>query len=278
MAAIEDLTESLLTKEDIPTVLALTAEAGWNQTSADWLLMIREGHAICLRDQADRPVATALALPLGAQIGWISMVLVTAAWRRKGLATRLVHHCAAWLEAKGRHALLDATPAGQKVYERMGFKTTAKMTRWEHAEPDGLCSPTIKVAAAADLATIWQLDEAAFGVERPHILEDLAGRGPAFVEQSGRGFVLGRRGRHALQIGPIVADDEATALALLDAALSRSCGPTFIDAFDLQDNFVEALAARGFTRQRPFARMIRGQPRAFGEAKLAFAAAGPELG
>src|SRR5690554_441702 len=127
MAAIEDLTESLLTKEDIPTVLALTAEAGWNQTSADWLLMIREGHAICLRDQADRPVATALALPLGAQIGWISMVLVTAAWRRKGLATRLVHHCAAWLEAKGRHALLDATPAGQKVYERMGFKTIAKM-------------------------------------------------------------------------------------------------------------------------------------------------------
>jgi len=278
MAATDTLTEGLLEEADIPAAMALSAEAGWNQTSADWQLMIREGRALCLREATGRPAASAVALPLGEQLGWISMVLVTTAWRRQGLATALVQQCASWLEAEGRYSLLDATPEGQKVYERMGFEKIADITRWQHGQPQARCPEAVKEAETGDLAVITKLDEAVFGAARPRVLRNLAARGPRFVEGPGNGFVLGRRGRRALQIGPITASDDATAIRLLDAALSTASGSVFIDAFDVQKRFAAALEARGFTRQRPFARMARGRPAPFGQVSLAYAAAGPELG
>lgn len=278
MAATEDLTQSLLEEADIPAAMALSTEAGWNQTSADWQLMIRAGRAICLRATEGRPVASAVALPLGEKLGWISMVLVTAAWRRKGLATALVEKCAAWLEAEGRYPFLDATPDGQKVYERMGFETIEDLTRWETSRPQGSCPETMRRADAGDLARITSLDEAVFGAARQRILLDIAERGPCFVDPSGGGFVLGRKGRRALQIGPVTASDDAMAIRLLDSVLSTASGPVFIDAFDARGGFSAALVARGFTRQRPFARMARGRPAPFGQKNLAYAAAGPELG
>lgn len=278
MAAIETLTEDVLGEADIPAALAMTAEAGWNQTVADWTLMIREGHAVCLRDTNHRPVASALALPVGERLGWISMVLVTGPWRRKGLATRLVETCITWLEAAGRCPVLDATPDGAKVYERIGFERIGGITRWQHKAPQAMRPDGIVPATADDSSTISALDETVFGAARPRILIDLAERGPSFMTQSRDGFVLGRAGRHAQQVGPLTAPDGAAALELLDAALSTAIGPVFLDAFNEQKQFAEALGARGFTIQRPFTRMARGRPSPFGDSDRAYAAAGPELG
>ena len=68
----------------------------------------------------DRLVATA-ALPYGDTFGWISTVLVTAEWRRHGLATRLVAACTSLLRDAGRAALLDAAPAATAIYAALGF-------------------------------------------------------------------------------------------------------------------------------------------------------------
>ena len=57
------------------------------------------------------------------------MVLVTANWRRRGVATRLVDAC---LNAATKHGLttwLDATPAGAKVYGPLGFTPTLQLRR-----------------------------------------------------------------------------------------------------------------------------------------------------
>ena len=68
-----------------------------------------------------RLVATALALPYPPAFGWVSMVLVHAPYRRRGLATRLVERATAALEGAGLLPVLDATPAGAEVYGRHGL-------------------------------------------------------------------------------------------------------------------------------------------------------------
>ena len=69
-----------------------------------------------------RVIATAATLPYGGRCAWISMVLVSGAHRRRGLATRLLHRCISDITASGLVPVLDATPAGAKVYAPLGFE------------------------------------------------------------------------------------------------------------------------------------------------------------
>ena len=85
--------------DDLDGALALSAEAGWNQVAADWRLMLRLGSGFAVRDDG-RVVATALALPYPPAFGWVSMVLVHAPYRRRGLATRLVERATAALHGR----------------------------------------------------------------------------------------------------------------------------------------------------------------------------------
>ena len=117
--ANSDFAIGRLALAELPDAQALVAEAGWNQVAADWRMFLDFGTAYAVRAQG-RVVATAAWIPYGA-CAWISMVLVTAGERRRGLATRLLHRCIADVTAAGLVPVLDATPAGAKVYAPLGF-------------------------------------------------------------------------------------------------------------------------------------------------------------
>src|SRR5665213_3596851 len=99
----------------IPRALLLSQEAGWNQNAADWAIFFTHGTVFGIAVD-DRLVATAAALPYGGNFGWVSMVLVTAEWRRRGLARQLVSGCISVLRDAGFAALLDAAPAATAIY------------------------------------------------------------------------------------------------------------------------------------------------------------------
>jgi len=281
MGNTEDLAIVPLGEAAIADGLALVEEAGWNQVADDWRVMIRNGHTIGCRDGSGRFVASGLAMPYGEGIGWISMVLVAGAWRRRGIATRIVEHCAQWLEARGITPVLDATPAGATVYRQMGFVGVTGMTRW-HRERGVVAMPgTVRPVIGEDLPAIARMDAEVFGGARRFLLEDLLSRSGAIAMAAtgpSIGFALSRKGRVATQIGPVFAQDSATAIDLVDGMLAVIDGPVLIDAFDRQDALVRHLEERGFAPQRPFERMARGPNRDFGVAERSFAAAGPELG
>ena len=109
---------------------ALSEEADWNQTVEDWSLLIRLGRAYGIPDPAGRLVATALAVPYPSAFGWIGMVIVHEPYRRRGLASRLMERTIAELRDRDLVPFLDATPAGQAVYERMGFRPVDALARW----------------------------------------------------------------------------------------------------------------------------------------------------
>lgn len=264
-----------LTTADIASGMALSTEAGWNQTEADWRHFIVEGRAIGVRAPDGRLVASAAALPYDGPFGFVGMVLVTADWRRQGIATRLVDQCVAELRGMSLVPVLDATAAGAEVYRRQGFVGQFGFDRWEgklepSAPGDGRAG-----SLSGDLV---ELDAEAFGARRGKLLADFLSRpGTSARGNSGR-FALLRDGRRALQAGPVVAADEDAAIDLLGDLFAGTRGPVFIDVLAGRSRVGDWLAARGFTIQRSFTRMALGREAPFGRPERLFAVAGPEFG
>ena len=282
MGSINAWQFSRLSEDQVEDCVALSAEAGWNQTSADWALFLRQGTVFGLRSGLAGIVATGAVLPYGGDFAWISMVLVTRSRRRQRIGTSILEACGAELARRTLVAVLDATPAGERIYRALGFEGMFNLSRWQ-----GISGPRKKTRAVAtrsmaapDLAAVTATDAAAFGADRRFLLQSLFDRLPqlAFIAKDNAGFVLARPGRVATQIGPLVAANEDVAAALLDAALGCVSGPVFLDLIDRREILTARLRQRGFTVQRPFLRMglKRGIP--FGDTTRLFVVAGPEFG
>src|SRR5882757_8284826 len=128
MADTEHISIVELGLGDAQAGLLLSTEAHWNQNEADWRFFLSKGIVFGVRDK-DRLVATAALLPYSAGNAWISMVLVTMKWRRRGLATRLVDACLNAARKLELTTWLDATPDGAAVYGALGFTPTLQLRR-----------------------------------------------------------------------------------------------------------------------------------------------------
>lgn len=286
MANIESFSEMPFSERDLGGAQALVAEAGWNQNAADWRIFLDLGRAFAVKDAEGRLAATAATLPYPSGFGWISMVLVAGPFRRQGIATRLLERCMQTLQADGMVPVLDATPAGRKVYKPLGFRDGWAITRWRRtaraANAPGAPSGA-RPLFDADWPQVLALDAQAFGCDRAPLLERLRERSPQFscvAEKDGalRGFLLGREGRVATQLGPIVAEDEAAAAELSGFACARIAGAVLLDALDRHADLARWLEAQGFARERPYTRMALGRDELFGDPRRLAAIAGPELG
>ncbi|MEH2557048.1 GNAT superfamily N-acetyltransferase [Bradyrhizobium algeriense] len=274
MAAIEPLDIVELGVGDAQAGLALSTEAGWNQNEADWRFFLSKGVVFGMRNGA-RLVATAALLPYSAGNAWISMVLVTADFRRRGIATRLVDACLDVAKRRGLTAWLDATPAGAAVYGPLGFTPTLQLRRLRLARPRE--AKATEQLSAGDLEALIVRDASAMGFDRSTLLSEFAVRSGSCVVSRTQAMALIRDGRTARHIGPLLADRTDQALALIDAIVSSEAGPWLIDAAHSQDEFLDGLVRSGWNIERPFQRMRFGRATML-SAELPFAVAGPEFG
>ncbi|MEQ1805744.1 MAG: GNAT family N-acetyltransferase [Burkholderiaceae bacterium] len=281
-----------LTTADLAGALRLSEAAQWNQNEADWrgMLALGQGWAIHAPEAsgAAQLAASTVVLPYGA-FAWISMVLVLPEFRRRGYATQLLRHALAHLAAQSLTAVLDATPVGRAVYAKEGLCDTWGFARYRRepraAAPASAASPAVtRPVRDSDWPAIAALDAPAFGADRQALLRSLAARLPGAARvleaKNGRlrGFVFGREGREASQIGPLLADDMASAQNLLHDVLGTMTGPVFIDLLDRCTALMPWLEQQGFSVQRPFTRMVRGALSAPGDPSKIVLVAGPELG
>jgi GNAT superfamily N-acetyltransferase len=287
MALTDPQIEASLASANLADAEALVREAGWNQVAADWDIFRTLGTVFTAR-AGNRVVATAATLPYG-KFGWISMVLVAGDHRRQGLGTQLLERCVAALDEKSMVPVLDATPAGRPLYRAMGFQETwsyhrlarSGITPRRAAEPPA--GIVVRAITDADWGALCAYDAAAFGAERGALLQHLRGRLPAaewIAERNGRigGFMLGRNGRSASQIGPLAAEDDDVAQALLARALPAIDGTIYIDVADAKSGVRDWLTDCGFSPQRPLTRMLLRRASGYDDPSRTFAVAGPELG
>ena len=121
-------------------------------------------------------------------------------------------------------------------------------------------------------------------MDRPAILAHLAGRQPglAWVAENDAGkragFILGREGRTANSIGPVVADSEEIALALIAHAVRTVSGPFILDVPEAHNRIGSWLERQGAVSPRAYMRMTLGRAEGLDDPGQLFALAGPELG
>lgn len=298
---------------DIDDAMRLVQAAHWNQVPADWRMMLSIGQGWCVRD-GNRLVATTMILPF-TSFAWISMVLVLPEHRRRGLASALLDRALETLARLRLTPVLDATPDGQAVYEAMGFAPRWGFSRLRReaaaaavpittaTDAAGRPSPRVGAGPAATPidAANWQRirdrDAEVFGARRDTVLEDLMQRRPQLARMilgaggaggarssdsaggaPAAGYCLGRDGRTATQLGPLIAQNADIAIALLQDTLPRIGEAVMLDVADHQPALRRWLEAQGFVFQRPFMRMVLGDAPAPGDAAPVMLVAGPELG
>ncbi|MCS6849534.1 MAG: GNAT family N-acetyltransferase [Gemmataceae bacterium] len=275
-----------MTEADVPRGMELTAQAGWNQTSLDWLRCLAlEPDGCFVWEEHGLVVGTVTACRFG-PVAWIGLVLVDAAYRRRGIATALMEHALTYLvDGRVETVRLDATPLGRPVYEKLGFVAEYELTRYEGVWPKG-ADPALSPVEAADRAFWPELaawDRAATATDRLPLLDRLFTEQPTAVrllrgQGTVEGFSAGRPGRLAWQVGPCVARDEAAGILLLRDALSRQAGQSvFLDVPTANEAARRFLEEHGWRPQRMLLRMRRGKPLRDNLA-LMWSCFGPEKG
>ena len=288
MANIETLDVRPIDAALCEAVWPLSVEAGWNQNLADWRFMLGAGRGFGCVGPNGRWQASSLVLPLGRNLAWISMVLVTEERRRGGLGSGLLKRCIEEVRSAGAVAGLDATEQGRPIYLPLGFHDLYAIARWHFDEARDEVAPpagvTLRAIGAAGLPRLALYDRPLTGMERPAILAHLALRQPArawIAEDRAEkivGYVLGREGRMATSLGPVVADREAIALALVSKAASAAPGPFIIDVPVAHRAVRSWLEKQGAVSPRGYMRMTLGEAMGVGDPSHVFALAGPELG
>lgn len=277
MAGTEQFAIEALSPKDARAGLALSTEAHWNQNEADWRFFLTVGTVLGVRDQDGLLIASAALLPYASGNAWISMVLVTANWRRRGIATRLVDACLSAAARQGLTTWLDATPAGAAVYGPLGFEPTVQLRRLRLKQATSTKTTTLPSLSACSIEEFAGRDRFATGFDRTPLLKEIGGRPGARLLSNGNAVALVRDGRKARHIGPLFADSAQHALAMVEKIVRSETGPLLIDAVYEQSEFLMGLTGSGWIIERPFQRMRLGRTIA-AAADLPFAVAGPEYG
>ena len=274
-----------MTTHDIPAGLGLCRASAWNQTARDWqhfLVASPDGALVAVENGS--VIGTVATLPYGS-FAWISMVLVDPLARGRGIGTLLLRR-GLELVPPGAAARLDATPAGEVIYRKLGFVAEYGLARLflDARTRDAARTPGVRPLARGDWPALLDMDRHAFGASRVSLLERLAAGAPEYAwvaERHGQlhGYLLGRHGHVREHLGPLIADSADTAASLLEACLvAHPDRNIFMDVPDDQQTWRARLAQVGFAIERPFLRMCRGPLTAPGQPSQVYAIAGPEFG
>jgi hypothetical protein len=167
---------------------------------------------------------------------------------------------------------LVATKAGLKLYRDCGFREVGVIEQRQgmavRALPGAPEVAELRAATKEDLPMLVDLDAAALGAPRPAVIESVLTAGSGVVaEHSGRavGFALMRASGRGTTIGPLVANAETLASALVRHLLERQSGFVRIDIPSDARRLAEWLDAAGLVRVDEVTTMVRGarpEPRA----------------
>jgi GNAT superfamily N-acetyltransferase len=286
-----------MTEGDIPLGMRLTAQAGWNQTEADWRRFLHLAPNGCFVAEWDGVAVGTTAVFRYLFVTWVAMVLVDEAVRGRGIGAALMRHALAFADGwKAKCLRLDATPLGRPIYEKLGFVAEYSVVRYGGLLPEAYPSvpgvEPVTWSAPADALTSSEVT----GVLNVDLEGTSASRYPMVIRMfeeawdrirvvkgaekrcDFRGYLASRPGSNAVQIGPCIATDgEAGRLLLADAAHRHAGQSVFIDVPAPNLAAVRAVEALGLRPQRELLRMVRGEP-VRERVEWLWASSGPEKG
>jgi len=273
---------------DIVDAIKLSNAEGWNQTEKDWKLLIESPQNVCLLAECNKKIiGTTTAMNYANQIAWIGMVLVDKEYRRQGVSKLLLTNILKELESFAS-IKLDATPAGQRVYEKFDFQDEYLVTRVVTGSMKNLSFDDDPVLTESirlnDIEEIIAFDEHIFGSNRRQLIESLIHRYPQKAwllrrNNSMAGFALGREGNKYHQVGPVSGSTINDVKMLIRKALKELINqPVVIDVLSEKEDLINWLNSIGFTTQRHFVRMYKKENLFPGTVNKQYLICGPEFG
>lgn len=221
-----------ITENDLPAAHALSQALRWPHRLEDWQFVLRLGAGFVA--EADGTViGTALSWQQRERHGTVGMIIVSAQHQGKGIGRELMQRVLDQLGERCIH--LIATPAGQPLYERLGFRATGTICQHQGTLAGFpatrlTAGASVRLAEPGDLAAIIALADRGAGMSRGDVLKQLVTVAEgAVLERDGQlaGFALLRRFGRGQVIGPVVAPDTDSAKALI-AHWSDACAGAFV--------------------------------------------------
>jgi GNAT superfamily N-acetyltransferase len=273
---------------DLDQAFGLSLNESWNQTMNDWKLLFDNPENVCIVAEKDNMVVgTATALNHENKIAWIGMVLVDKSLRGQGAGKMLLENIINRLEHV-ESVKLDATPAGEPLYRKLGFIAEHKIFRMtadclnyssdlgHSVEPDNIDKD--------NFSEVTKLDREIFGADRHYLLMNLLSKNPGRAyylkkENSPDGYVFGRAGSRFNYVGPVSALNKESAKELILKALKSLNGQNIaIDILEDKVDLISWLESIGFVKQRHFVRMYLKVNPYPGIVKNQYLISGPEFG
>jgi len=141
---------------------------------------------------------------------WVGVMVVLPELQGRGIGRKLLERTLEWLDARRCPLVrLDATPAGQRLYPKLGFAEAGRTHQYLLSPqlPAECESSRVHAMECSELEEVIEFDETVFGARREKVLRLLWDKYPGrrFVSHDERGRVTGYLFAQRQRIGPWLA-------------------------------------------------------------------------
>jgi GNAT superfamily N-acetyltransferase len=259
--AMTDRKIRVLTPLEVETLVDWAAAEGWNPGLAD-----------AAPFRAADPEGFLGAFVRGEMVGGASAVAYDEAYAffglfivrpdRRGQGHGKALAAAAFQRLAGRTVGLDGVLQQIDTYRRWGFETAWRTVRFSGCPAVRRPSPDVVPVGAELASAVAAYDRRWFPAPRPAFLVEWLGPPRrAFALLRGgdvAGYGVARQCRQGWKLGPLFADDEDAAAALLSSLAAAAEGEIHIDASEANAGFVDHLAGLGLKPGFETRRMYSG--------------------
>lgn len=261
---MNDLTVRHMRPDEIPLAVDWAAAEGWNPGFSDAPCFAAEDpRGFFIGELEGRPAAVISCVNYAAHFSFLGFYIVRPDLRGRGHGLKIWN--AAIAHAQPRVIGLDGVVAQQANYQKSGFALAHANVRYGGivAAPP---APNGRIVALTDvpMALVEADDATVFPAPRPAFLRvwiNAAGHIGRALLRDGRlaGWGVIRPCRTGRKIGPLVADDRASAEAVLAALLaSAGGGDIFVDVPAINPDAVALAQGLGLSPVFETARMYTG--------------------
>ena len=248
----------------VETMLDWAAAEGWNPGLRDAeAFRAADPDGFLLGSLDGEPIAAISLVNYDNRFAFLGLYIVRPEFRRRGHGMSMWR--AALARAGSRNIGLDGVVEQQGNYARSGFRLVRRNVRYsgqggEPSAPDGLVS-----ISDVPVRAVVRYDAGIFPADRSPFLETWlrmpgASGLAALRDGSLTGYAIARPCRTGFKVGPLFADDEATAERLLGGLVGAIGGqPFFLDIPEPNDAAGRLVERFGMSPVFETARMYTGE-------------------
>lgn len=260
------LTIHQLNENDIPSLVELPREVGWDYDEAEMKAVLASGIVYGHKTPEGTVISSSAVIPYK-ETAALGLVIVRKDYRRRGLAREAVQACLDILPAD-TGVMLFATDEGKPLYRELGFEEAGRVYKYiaqgQEMKKNSTALPNnIEGYKGSDWESVKHLDREAFGEGRDVFLHHRLHQAHQCLvlkddQNHPAGFGLSIWNENQLLIGPVTAPDEREASALIEQLIEAHPVKVRIDLTAESRIITSMLEQYGFEKHSEPPMMKRG--------------------